>query len=301
MNEPMKILIAYDGSDCAKAMIYGLHRAGLPQSARVIVVSVAETWIPVPQNIGGVDTGFTEWLTHPLGEAGSLAQQAGEHIRTRFPGWEVSIKALSGSPARAVIEKADEWKPDLIVVGSHGRSALGQLLLGSVSQKVATEAHCSVHISRPSLRSKTLPVRIILGFDGSLDAEEAAHQIAERHGRDKTEIRLIAVLPPKLSTTPLLPWTPEQVEAREADARRWMEQHVAVAVSRLQTSGHTVSATITEGIPVRILLDEASGWDADLIFLGARGHHRLERFLLGSVSTAVISRASCSVEIVRTC
>ena len=46
----------------------------------------------------------------------------------------------SESPAWAVIRKADEWKADLVVVGSHGRSAFGRLILGSVSQKVVTEA-----------------------------------------------------------------------------------------------------------------------------------------------------------------
>jgi nucleotide-binding universal stress UspA family protein len=48
-----------------------------------------------------------------------------------------------------------------------------------------------------------------------------------------------------------------------------------------------------------VLLDEADGWDADCLFIGARGHNRLVRFMLGSVATAVVARAHCSVEVVR--
>ncbi|MCI0337756.1 MAG: universal stress protein [Acidobacteria bacterium] len=284
----MKLLIADDGSDCAKAALDDLRRAGLPKKAQAIVVSVADVWIPI-----------TEKYLNPFEEAAAIAQQAGARVRSYFPDWEVSSEALSGSPARAIIEKADAWQPDLIIVGSHGRSALGQLLLGSVSQKIATEANCSVHIARPKLLSETLPVRILLAFDGSLDANEAVQRIAERLWPSKSEIRVIAVLPPRLSTTPLLPWTPEQIKTREADARKWMEGQVAAAVESLQISGCVVSTVITEGNPMRVLLDEASGWGADCIFIGARGHHRLERFLLGSVATALISRAPCTVEIVR--
>jgi nucleotide-binding universal stress UspA family protein len=61
-----------------------------------------------------------------------------------------------------------------------------------------------------------------------------------------------------------------------------------------------VSSEIKLGDPRRLLVDEAKEWGADSIFLGATGLNRLERFLLGSVATAVVTRAHCSVEIVRT-
>jgi len=51
--------------------------------------------------------------------------------------------------------------------------------------------------------------------------------------------------------------------------------------------------------PKRLIVEEAASWNADCIFLGARGHSRLERFLLGSVAAAVAARATCTVEVVR--
>jgi nucleotide-binding universal stress UspA family protein len=48
-----------------------------------------------------------------------------------------------------------------------------------------------------------------------------------------------------------------------------------------------------------LLIAEAESWGADCIFVGARGMDRIDRFLLGSVSSALAARAHCSVEIVR--
>ena len=62
----------------------------------------------------------------------------------------------------------------------------------------------------------------------------------------------------------------------------------------------TVVSTVVEGDPKQVLLNEAQDWGADCIFLGSLGLTRFERFLLGSVSTAVVARAHCSVEIHRT-
>jgi len=52
------------------------------------------------------------------------------------------------SPARAILEMADEWKADLIVMGSHGRRGLNRIVLGSVSESVALHARCSVEVVR---------------------------------------------------------------------------------------------------------------------------------------------------------
>ena len=66
---------------------------------------------------------------------------------------------------------------------------------------------------------------------------------------------------------------------------------------RLTRASKKIKAEIEE--PKRLLLSEAESHDADCIFVGARGLSRFERLLLGSVSTAVVTRAHCSVEVVR--
>jgi nucleotide-binding universal stress UspA family protein len=60
-----------------------------------------------------------------------------------------------------------------------------------------------------------------------------------------------------------------------------------------------VSCEVFEGDPKTVLLTEAERWQADAIVLGSRGLSGMDRFLLGSVSAAVVARAHCSVEIIR--
>ncbi len=301
MAASMKALIAYDGSACADAALDDLKRAGLPSKVEAMVVTVAELWLPPPSAaFKPVLTAATEPLPAPVEAARNLAIAASQRLQTIFPAWDVHAETLVGSPASTIINKADEWEPDLIVVGSHGRSALGRFILGSVSQKIVTEAYCSVRVARSRGIDAGAPARILLGFDSSLDARAAVHTIASREWPEKSAIRVLAVLAPTISDSPLLPWTPEQIAQREASARDWMQKQVEAAEEELRSSGLTVTSVITAGNPKQLLLDEAGGWDADCLFIGARGHNRLVRFMLGSVATAVVARAHCSVEVVRT-
>jgi nucleotide-binding universal stress UspA family protein len=60
----------------------------------------------------------------------------------------VSTEILTGSPKRVIVEEAEKWGADLIVVGSHGYRTWERMLLGSVSHLVALHAECSVEIVR---------------------------------------------------------------------------------------------------------------------------------------------------------
>jgi nucleotide-binding universal stress UspA family protein len=301
MAASMKALIAYDGSTCADAALNDLKRAGLPGEVEAMVVTVAELWLPPPSaTFKPVLTAVTEQLPAPVEAARNLAIAASQRLQPIFPAWDVRAEALVGSPASAILNKADEWRPDLIVVGSHGRSALGRFILGSVSQKIVTEAHCSVRVARGRGIDAGAPARILLGFDGSLDTRAAVRTIASREWPEKSAIRVLAVLAPTISDSPLLPWTPEQIAQRETSARDWMQKQVEAAAEELRSSGLAVTPVITAGNPKQLLLDEADDLDADCLFIGARGHNRLVRFMLGSVTTAVVARVHCTVEVVRT-
>jgi nucleotide-binding universal stress UspA family protein len=92
----------------------------------------------------------------------ALAKRAQSRIQQLFPDWKVLVDAGIGSPGREIIARADEWLPDLIVVGSHGRAALGELFFGSVSQKVVNEARCSVRVARGRIVEPHMPARPIV-------------------------------------------------------------------------------------------------------------------------------------------
>jgi nucleotide-binding universal stress UspA family protein len=81
-------------------------------------------------------------------QAKAMVAKATETLRK--PGLIVTPALEEGDPKSKIIDLANEWRADLIVVGSHGRKGLDRFLLGSVSEAVARHAHCSVEIVRTS-------------------------------------------------------------------------------------------------------------------------------------------------------
>ncbi len=290
MKQKMKILIAYDGSNCADAAFDDLTRAGLPREAKVAVLSVAELWLPPPSGYEVLESAWTERPPGGKEEALALAKRAGEHLKLKFPAWEVAAESVSGSPAREVIDQAEKWQSDLIVIGSHGRTALGRLFLGSVSQKVVNEAHCSVRVARGRAVENNVPMRIVIAVDGLPGAEAAVRAVAGRVWPQQTEVRLIT------SIGPFYHMTGSAIAEEEKRAQELQKK----AELELREAGLEVSALVTSDDPKQAIVQEAERWKADCIFVGTSGQGRLGRLLLGSVSTAVVTRAHCSVEVVRT-
>ncbi len=309
----MKPLIAYDGSRCAESAIDDLKRAGLPDNCEATVISVAEVWLPPASNsedIHVTDDPYIEKMVQrhrekgerALSETKTYSNHAEARIRGLFPSWKLSSRATYGSPAWEILAAADELSPDLIIVGSQGQSALSRLFLGSISQKVLTEAHCSVRVARGKIDVEPSPVRAVIGFDSSRGAQGAVDAVAKRKWPDGTEVRLIAVTDP---VTPsaigrFVPPISETVDEVNESERVWLEELAAGAIETLKDAGLTATLEIIPGNPKRLIIEEAERWNADCIFVGANAFgSRLERFLIGSTSSAVAARAHCSVEVVR--
>ena len=302
MSERMRLLIGYDGSDCADSALDDLPRAGLPANVEILVVSVAELWLPPPpsSDFEGADYNLqSDQATvsqAPKGSdqvvrlATSLAHQACERLQTAFPAWQVEGEGYSGSAARQILNKAEEWKPNMIVVGSRGRSGLSSILLGSVSQKIVTEARCSVRVARGRFEGKGQPsrsVRIVVGFDGFPDSTAALDEIIRRNWPQGSEVRLVTGVGPLSAGGGI---------DGKLDFANGIQE---AALKELEQTSLKVSRVVKESDPKHLLLDEARQWNADSIFVGTCNLNRFEQVLLGSVASAVVTRAHCSVEVVR--
>jgi nucleotide-binding universal stress UspA family protein len=93
---------------------------------------------------------------------------------------------------------------------------------------------------------------------------------------------------------------PAMTVMREVDERErvWLFKTANDSAERLRRAGLSVSETLVEGDPRQQIIEEADRWSADAIFVGARGLGRLQRMLLGSVSSYVASHANCTVEVI---
>lgn len=273
----MKILIAHDGSKSADAALVDLQRAGLPDDSEALVVSVADTMLVVPSPDYEPSTqammsrrvtsglAYARMQTvHVLDQADEFAARAKDQLETLFPFWNVRAETLAGTPAVELIRKANDWHPDLIVVGSHGRSAISRFILGSVSRTVVTDSDHSVRVSRGDVeRDLSEPPKLVIGVDGSAEAEQAVRTVGGRVWPYGTEVRIISV------------------DDGSSSLVAWAENELSVI-------GLKVSVVAETGDPRRVLVEQARAWDADSIFVGG-----------GPFATALITKAHCSVEIIR--
>lgn len=301
----MKILIAYDGSECAVTALEDLTRAGLPGEVEALVMSMADVFLPPPD--GEAETVHVpdavkrayETARGKLAEAAAAATQASVQIKSMFPSWQVRSEALADSPAWALVRSADEWKPDLIIMGARGHSVFGgRLILGSISQRVLYEAKCSVRIARASSKNANDPVRLLIGVDQSSDSNAAVDAVCNRNWPKGSEAGVLAVVDTVMainSESADMKWI--EVD----DERNWdqLREIFKPAAEKLRRAGLHTEVLVRRGNPADEILNEANTWGADCIFVGAKGTRGIDRLLLGSVSSAVSARAHCSVEVVR--
>jgi nucleotide-binding universal stress UspA family protein len=309
----MKVIIAYDGSESAQEALDDLDQAGLGKNVDATILSVAELWLPPPSTSLGIDEPFPaytppevrgayETASRAIEQVRSVATEASTRVQATFPSWKVSTEVYAGSPAWEVIKKADESQPDLIVVGSQGRTALGRLFLGSVSQKILTEARCSVRVGRRPTAGAAPVNMLLVGVDGSPGGDAAVHELAKREWPSGIRVHVVTVVDPNVALAfgSLNAQVSKWIEEDEEGERHWSQKMVEASAAHLRQAGLEVHAEVKEGDAKRVLLDEAKRLHADCIFVGSTGFsNRLDRFLLGSVSAAVANRAECSVEVIR--
>lgn len=147
----MRILVAIDGSEHSEAAVDEIAHRHSPADSEVRVISVVNPPMPLSAESLATSAGYHGELEKIERERARRAiKKAAARLRKSLEGGSVKIttKVLSGSPKRVILEEAEAFGADLIVVGSHGHGMLERFLLGSVSQAVALHAKCSVEIVR---------------------------------------------------------------------------------------------------------------------------------------------------------
>jgi nucleotide-binding universal stress UspA family protein len=136
-----RVLLATDGSETSDQAARAVAARPWPEGSEFRVISVDEPWV--------IKSSRAKQEKDPQ-EAVSTAEQV-----LGSAGLKAWGEVLSGKPKEAILEEAQKWGADLIVVGSHGRRGLKRFFLGSVSEAVAMNAHCSVVVVRGPRKGKT--------------------------------------------------------------------------------------------------------------------------------------------------
>ena len=139
----MKILVGVDDSPHSRAALEWIKKAKWPTNTQVIVVSVSR---PAVVAYSVVDAGGLSYLRAAEEEQIKAFEELASRAERDMAqsGFATEAKVVEGDPRDALVHFAETEKADLIVVGSHGRTGLKKLLMGSVASHVVTHAPCSV-------------------------------------------------------------------------------------------------------------------------------------------------------------
>ncbi len=278
---PTKILLATDASpDAALAARAALDIARGAGSE----LHVVHVWRTLPSSR------FEAYIRRELSrEAGRLLDERVERIEGA--GGTVSGKHLREGPkADEILGLAGELEADLIVIGTHGRGAVGRLLLGSVAEDVVYHARCPVLAVRGG-ESAWPPARVVVGDDGSEDARAAARLalgIGKLFGADALLVRAY----PRQSE---MDGEEAGAAGEAAEEQGRDEGALEERVSGLEKeTGVLPEVTTSFGNPAEAVLAAAEaggGGERSLVAVGHRGLGALGRMRLGSISTRVLRAA----------
>ena len=282
----MRIMLGYNGSEASKAAIYDLHNAGLKDDTEALVYTTAEEWN----------------YPHNNEEARQVADEGVSSLQREFPQWTVTGETAAGSPPREILARAQDFNPDLIVVGEP-RHNLDEhnLFVGHTSHVLLTEAECSIRIARGDKQSESRPQRIMVGFDGSAGSKLSVETIAGRRWNAGTCVELLAVADSSVlgligRFNPAMQGAAIEVKF----ASQWAETLASRSLAKLNEAGISSSVEVLLGHPKDVIIEKAQRNHVDTIFVGPHSSsNSFERFLIGSVSASVAARAHCSVEVVR--
>jgi nucleotide-binding universal stress UspA family protein len=140
----MKVLLAVDDSKHSEDAVHGLAYFFKPQSTEVRIIQVLR--LPALTAPPQMSREYAPELDDLAKDAHALVDKYSAQLRA--VGFRVDSVVERGEICESVIDYADGWRADLIVIGSGGHKGVGRLLFGSVADSVVREAHCSVLVVR---------------------------------------------------------------------------------------------------------------------------------------------------------
>jgi nucleotide-binding universal stress UspA family protein len=208
--------------------------------------------------------------------------------------------------ARSIVDHAGEFRPDLIVMCTHGNSGLRNWLFGSIAQQVVAQGTTSVLLV-PPVEKGAMPAiacrLVLVPLDGDAAHEEGIPVAVDFAQICGSAVHLLVVVPTpgtlsgeRAATGLLLPGAmAELLNVTEKSAVEYLRGHV----NALQSTGLTVTAEVARGDPAKAIVNTAQRISADLIVLGTHGKTGMDAFWQGSVAPKVSSQSLVPLLLVR--
>jgi nucleotide-binding universal stress UspA family protein len=278
-----QILVGIDGSEGSLRALRWTVEEAARRNSRVRAVTVWQSPLDTDDAFGShVDE------VKMLDEAKARLTHALTEVVCNYPEVLIEPLVLEGEPVATLCEQAQ--RADLLVVGSRGHSALGALLLGSVSSKCAHQSPCPIVIVPKQTGKEAAPGvtgRIVVGVEGSAGSRRALAWAIEEAVARHDVIEAVSVwrgtdpdddMELELRTFPSI----QQHEAAMAEtAKERLDRAIAEVAGESPVA--VIEPLVLEGDPATSLCERAAR--ADLLVVGSRSHGALAGHLLGSVSS----------------
>lgn len=270
------VVVGTDGSQSSRRAVDWAAAEACRRGVPMVVVYVAE-WAGMGF-LGAQRASEQELLA--LGQA--LVDEELARVRGAFPSVQVAGVSTAGDAAVVLVEASH--RAGLVIVGARGLGPFTGLVLGSVSQKVAAYARGPVVIVREEAPAE-MPGPVVVGADPADPSVEALRYACKEAGR--RGVGVVAVAAVRQFRTAV--WF-DLAAAVIRERAEQDEQRLADLVAQL-SSEHGVHSEVRSmsGQPVDALLGVAGA--ESLVVVGSRGRAGLAEVALGSVTTAVVSRA----------
>lgn len=281
------IIVGADGTDSSKAAVRWAAREAQRRGLPLRVTHVFDwEWRAARYDMSGANLDLARTL------AEGVTNNAVYDARMVAPKLEIEGDPVIGHTAARLVAEAEG--AELMVLGSRGRGGFGSLLLGSVSQRVATHAPCPVVVVRGRTDASDGPV--VAGVDDSPAADlvlETAFEAAAQRGCGLEVVRsFLPAVPLWMAKVP-----DADAETPEADTEEQGRLEEQLAPWRAKYPGVQVETVFTHEGAASALVESSTR--AQLVVVGSRGHGVITGTLLGSAGLQLVHHADCPVYISR--
>ena len=289
-----RILVATDLSESSAEALRQASAVALSTGAELAVGHVLPYLL-------GVSTFFPQQNAENAFRMANLEGEVRAAVETQVAacvaGAKPEVFIDRGSEYAGIVQRAEAWSADLVIVGSKGRTGLPRLLLGSVAEQVVRHAHCPVLVARPTLHHGVVLVATDLS-DPSMPAVAAGAAEARRRKAKLVVLHAVEFGSVEVALEEIVMDLTQRDKGWKLDEqlRASVEGRLRDALAQCNAQGE---ARVVDGVPAAAVVRAADDLGAELVVIGTRGRTGLARVALGSTAERIVRTAACSVLAVR--